>query len=46
MCISMILFLETVKSLAELFPNTFRGQMYNVYLKQNKTKTININMYS
>lgn len=29
----MILFLETVKSSAEMCPNTFMGQMYHVYLK-------------
>lgn len=41
MCISMTLFLETVKPLAEMCPNTLMGQVYNVYLKNKKNhKTV------
>lgn len=39
----MILFLETVKSSAEMCPNTFRGQMYNVYLKSKAHNTLYLN---
>lgn len=37
MCISVIQFLETVKLLAEMCPNTFMGQVYNAYLKNKKS---------
>lgn len=39
----MILFLETIKSSAEMCPNTFTGQMYHVYLKNKNHNTLYLN---
>lgn len=36
----MILFLETVKSSAEMCLNTFKGQMYHVHLKNKNHDTL------